>query len=339
MSALATDQDQERVQALCREIEARRRSALKSKISRWKPRRHYASGLSTCPRQLAYNLTRWDQKTMWDEDVQAGMEDGRLEGQQVVAELLRLGFEVIEQESQLDDDRLWVTGKIDGKLKWDGRKIPCEIKRMHPNKWETIREIADLNRSEWTKKYLAQLKLYCWLHNEPVGFFLLSDGLGHWKFLVVPLDLEFLSAYTNAIDQANASPAIQKVRAGQGEAVSESDLPSRIEYRPSICGLCNFKDICLPNPTFGEGAVNRPDLESVLAELEQLTPASRRYDELRRQLKDETEGREITLAGAFAIEGHYVTKVYRAQPAKPAREVKSWEWDWKRLSAPTNGHA
>lgn len=340
MSSLATDQDIERVNALCREIDTRRRSVLTSKISRWKPRRHYASALSTCPRQLAYNFTHWQEKAMWDEEVQAGMEDGKVEGQQVVAELLRLGFEVIEQEGQLDDERLWVTGKIDGKLKWDGRKIPCEIKRMHPNTWETIREAADLKRQWWTKKYLGQLMLYCWLHNEPIGFFLLTDGLGHWKQIVVPLDVDFLNTYTHAIDQANASLAMQKVKSGRESDVVEADLPARIPFTPTICNRCNFKAICLPDAAFGEGAASRPELEPLLVELEQLTPSSKRYDDLRKQVKEETEGREITLAGAYAVEGHYTTKVYKAQSAKPAREIKSWEWDWKRLDAAgNNGHA
>ena len=98
----------------------------------WKPRRNYASGLSACARQMTYAHTHYAEREPFGVDGVAHMEDGNHEEKLLIQEILADGFQVVEEQVKLDDDRYWVTGKIDGKLLWQGRRIPFEIKRISP---------------------------------------------------------------------------------------------------------------------------------------------------------------------------------------------------------------
>ena len=69
----------------------------------WKPRRNYASGLSSCVRQMTYAHTHWDQKEPFGVDGVAHMEDGNHEERLLIQELLTDGFEVVEEQVKLDE--------------------------------------------------------------------------------------------------------------------------------------------------------------------------------------------------------------------------------------------
>ena len=92
---------------------------------------------------MTYAFVAWDQKEKFTPDGVAHMEDGNHEEKLLTQELMADGFEVIEQQVQLDDDRYFVTGKIDGKLKWQGRKVPFEMKRISPYAFDKLNTVAD----------------------------------------------------------------------------------------------------------------------------------------------------------------------------------------------------
>lgn len=78
----------------------------------WKPRRHYASNLSSCVRSMVYAHTHWQDKEPFSAAGVAAMEDGNHEEKLIITELMADGFDVVETQVQLDDDRYWVKKKL-----------------------------------------------------------------------------------------------------------------------------------------------------------------------------------------------------------------------------------
>src|SRR3990167_4528083 len=228
-------------ESLASAITEKRQKRLEAEASKppFKPRRHYASSLSGCSRQMVYNHVAWEQKEPFPPEAVAAMQDGNSEEKLLTQELLADGFEIVEQQVQIDDDRYFVTGKIDGKIRWDGKRIPFEIKRMKPFTFEKIETVDDMKSNPFTMKYLRQLTLYMFLHGEDAGLFILSDGLGGRKVIPVPMDYSLAEAILKDLDTANAH-----MKAGT--------LPDRIPYSAKVCGYCSFRKVCLPDMDFGQ---------------------------------------------------------------------------------------
>src|SRR3990167_11393868 len=110
---------------LANEITSRRQQRLDAEAHKppFRPRRHYASSLNGCARQLVYAQIAWQDKSPFTAQGIASMQDGQHEEKLLIQELVTHGFEVVEQQVQLDDDRYFVTGKVDGKLRWQGRRV------------------------------------------------------------------------------------------------------------------------------------------------------------------------------------------------------------------------
>lgn len=293
----------------------------------FKPRRHYASMLNGCARQLVYAHVAWDLKARFSPDGIAAMEDGKHEERLLIQELIQDGFEVVEQQVQLDDDRYFVTGKIDGKIRWQGRKIPFECKRVKPFVFDRLETLDDLKRDAFSLRHLRQLTLYLFLHSEPDGLLILSDGLGRRRFIVVPLDYELAESILKDLDTANA--AMAKIHSAEDWA---SQLPPRIPYDSKICGYCPWKDTCLPQVNFGDGAhIAEPELIEKLRRLQDLKPLAAELERLKREIKPIVEGQEITVAGGYVVTGKWQERTVAAQPAHTDR---FWAWQVEPL---TNG--
>ena len=315
--------------ALAEEIAKRRLIRLDTEAHKppWKPRRHYASSLNGCARQLVYARVAWDKKSPFSAEGVAAMQDGIHEEKLLLAELMDDGFDVVEQQVGLDDDRYDVTGRIDGKLKWRGRRVPFEIKRLKPFVFDRIETIADFEGDPFLLKYKRQLTLYLLLHNEPDGLFILSNGLGSRKVIVVPLDYALGEAILHDLDLANI--ALDNLK--KGVPLEEALLP-RIPYAPKVCGWCNFKDICLPQVNFGEGAhMAEPELIEKLRRHEELKPLAAELDRLKKEIKTVVEGKEITVAGGYVITGKWVHVTPKPQ-TEPPKPYQFWKWDVEALN-------
>lgn len=288
----------------------------------WKPRRNYASNLSTCVRSMVYAHTHWQEKEPFTSDGVAHMEDGNHEEKLLTQELMADGFEVIEQQVQLDDDRYFVTGKIDGKLKWQGRKVPFEMKRISPYMFDKLDTVQDFKSDEFSLKKLRQLTLYLYLHSEEVGLFILSNGLGKRKVIVVPLDYELAESILKNLDATNA-------------ALKAGTLPERIPYHSKICGYCPFKRTCLPDMNFGEGAVmGDAELNVAVARYAELKPASSEYDKLKKSIAASVKDKPLIVAGDYLITGEWKERNVKAQEARTDR---FWSWELES-KAGSNGH-
>lgn len=297
---------------LAASIIGKRQERLEARIKEppFKPRRNYASNLSVCARQMTYQHTHWQEKEPFGVDGVAHMEDGKQEERLLLAELSADGFDVVEQQVQLDDDKYWVTGKIDGKLRWQGKRIPFEIKRVSPYAFDQLDSVEDFKRSEFDLKKLRQLTLYLFLHNEEAGLFILSNGIGGRKVIVVPLDYELGEQILKSLDTVNA-------------ALKSGVLPDRIEYRSQICGRCPFRRTCLPDLQFGAGVVlGDAELKDAVTQYLELKPKAATFEKLKKEIKSTSEGKPLLSAGDYLIEGAWVERQVKAQEARTDRYWK-----------------
>ena len=312
------------VGALAASILGKRQERLDASANKppFKPRRNYASGLSACTRQMTYAHVAWEQKEPFTADGVARMEDGTHEERLVLAELVADGFDVVEQQVQLDDDKYWVTGKIDGKLRWQGKRIPFEIKRVSPYAFDQLNTVEDFKRSEWDLKKLRQLTLYLLLHNEEAGLFILSNGIGGRKVVVVPLDYPLGEQILKSLDDTNA-------------ALTSGVLPERIPYHSKICGYCPFKRTCLPDITFGEGAVmGDEELNTAVAQYVALKPQASAFEQVKRAIANTVKEKPLIIAGEYLITGEWKERHVKAQDAKPAQVTRYWGWDVESKGTP-----
>lgn len=286
----------------------------------WKPRRHYASNLNGCARNLAYAVTHYQERETFTPEVVATLEDGTHEERLLIQELLADGFDVVEQQVQLDDDRYWVTGKIDGKIRWLGRRVPFEVKRLNPYSFEQVETLDDVRRNEFLLKKLRQLTLYLFLHNEEAGLFIFSDGLGGRKVLPVPLDLGLAEAILQDLDAANA--ALRRIEGGVPEAEA---LPARIPYAYKVCGYCPFRRTCLPDVDFGAGVVlGDAELAAAVERYVALKPGASEYERLKKEIAATVKDKPLVLVGTRVISGRWVERVVKATDSRVDR---FWRWD------------
>src|SRR3990167_2786586 len=259
----------------------------------WKPRRNYASGLSACARQMTYAHTAWQEKEPFTADGVAHMDDGNHEERLIIQELLADGFAIVEEQVKLDDDRYFVTGKIDCKILWQGRRVPTELKRMSPYAFDKIETWEDFKQSEFDLKKLRQLTLYLYLHEEEAGLFILSNGIGGRKYIPVPLDYDLAETILKSLDVTNA-------------ALKSGVLPGRIEYSSKICGYCPFRKTCLPDMSFGEGAVmGDEELKTAVAQYVVLKPQASAFEKVKKEIAATVKEQPLVVAGDYLITGEW----------------------------------
>lgn len=289
----------------------------------WKPRRHYASGLNGCARNMVYAIQNWQEKERFTPEAIASMQDGNHEERLLIQELLADGFEVVETQVQLDDDRYWVTGKIDGKIIWEGKRIPFDVKRIKQWAFEKLNSVEDLRADPWQMKNLRQMTLYLYLHSIEAGMFILSNGLGDRKTIVVPMDFALAEQILKDLDTANAS-----LKSETG------DLPDRIPYQSRVCGFCSFRRICLPDMDFGQGAVlGGEELTEAVKRYEEIKPVVSEAERLKKDIRKATENKPITIVGEFVVEGEWKERNMKAQPE---RVDKFWQVDIQKLNGSDN---
>lgn len=313
---------------LAASILGKRQERLEKRASEppFKPRRNYASNLSSCVRQMTYAHVAWQEKEPFTADGVAHMEDGNHEEKLVLAELAADGFDIVEQAVQLDDDHYFVTGKIDAKVRWQGKRIPIEVKRVSPYAFDQLNTVEDFKRSEWDLKKLRQLTLYLMLHNEEVGLFILSNGIGGRKVIVVPLDYDLGEKILKSLDQTNA-------------ALKSGVLPERIPYHSKVCGYCPFKRTCLPDMAFGEGAVmGDEELKTAVEQYVALKPQASAFEKVKKSIADTVREKPLVVVGDHLITGEWQERHIKAQEAKPEQVTRFWKWEVES-KAGDNGHA
>lgn len=289
--------------ALAFEIQARRNQALQDRIDARNsgnppPRTYsYLSAVEECDRMMVYSVTNPKDRAPIDTELKARFEAGEYQENQVNVELRQLGFEIVLQQEVIEiKDRqgnVIGRGKIDGKILYHGHQIPVEVKSMHPQIFEALESLADFQKKPHLRKYIRQMSMYLYGNNVEEGLFIVTDCLGHWKIFVVTLDY------------AEGEQILQRLERVH-KALSEKQLPDRIQYREEVCGRCAFASICLPYILRDEmNVLLDEDLVTNLERREQTKDAKSEYERADKWVKEFLKKHEVKkgVAGEFLIIG------------------------------------
>jgi hypothetical protein len=164
----------------------------------------------------------------------------------------RAGFPVIEQQVQMEDRQMKLTGHADATSAFmDDPLNPfvVEIKSAHPNIWSQINSVDDLKKKPWLKKYPAQLQVYMFIKGYKRGVILfVNKSTGQIKEIWMDLDLNIVAEIENKCKRINF--AVDVYDLAKTDAEKEAVMPERIK-NISTCEMCSFRHICRPDTDFG----------------------------------------------------------------------------------------
>lgn len=278
----------------------------------------YASQWSACTRQIALDLLYPEARKQYSADTLANFRRGNDRARDIKSDMTRVGrecdppFDVVgaEERFELRDKkgRVCIVGKVDFRLKFDGRKgsMPVETKSYHPNLTQGVEVFEDMFRNRWLRKGSHQLLAYLLATNEPAGFMLL-DRPGIPKLLEVSLydhldkAEDFLQRAEIALD---AKEAITKEKSD--DSIPFATLPPYIDD-PSECRVCDFfGSLCNP-PLSYAGAAIYTDEETIIkterfAELDAM-PEIDEHEALNNWKKEKFRGVENAIVGKCVVTG------------------------------------
>lgn len=266
----------ELVNKLADEIVTKRKNQLRSNNKRWIPKNFYASSIPECDRQLVHSILDWDKRELADDGLLALFESGKKEENNIIKMLLDLGFEVVQQQNPIEiknrKGETICSGRIDGKIIYNGVAIPYEIKSMQDYSFQQLNTIDDFQNSPLHRKYIKQLQLYMYGNNIEVGMFIISN-FRQIKVIPVYIDYGLCEQILQQLERA-------------WEYVKKKEYPKPISYNPKICDWCPFELLCT-KMTENKPAefIDNKELEAKLDRRFQLEAAAREYKELDEQIK------------------------------------------------------
>lgn len=279
--------------ALAEAIISKRIMRLEGMATAYPRKNSILSDIAECDRQMVYSVLDWQSRPAPGADLQARFEAGKEFEKQVTRELIDMGFDF--QQSQMPVEiknragEVIATGRIDGFVRFDGVRVPVEIKSMAPAIFQGIKSVEDFQKKPWLRKYTRQLTMYQYGNGCEWGLFIVGDMLGHWKML--PL----------ALDYGEAESILQRLERVH-DAIKVKRYPDRIVYDQSICGKCPFSVMCLPDMVATEAVItNSPETEAMIERHEELKPLAKEYDEIHDNIKASFKAEKTIVGGRWLI--------------------------------------
>ncbi len=215
-----------------------------------------------------------------------------------------------------------IEGSIDGILEmkdgntWIVHSV-TDIKTCSPFVFASINTYEDLQRYEWTKKYIGQLMLYG-LANNLVNcsiIFVNKTNLFDYKLIEFPIDMGYLDGLLNKADEINASVSEYKDAVDGGvvglleDEMEDFVLPKRINDL-EICRKCRFFGHCKPNveSTGNLEVSDNQEVIDMLARRQELQSAKKEYDQLDKHLKAKLIKGQDLIAGDYTLTWKEVKK-------------------------------
>jgi hypothetical protein len=305
------------IDKLIETIEIKRKQNLEAKIQRYPRKNLIASDIQDCDRYLYYSVVNWQDKPIHDASLQALFDSGNQIERNVMRDLIDLGFNVIQSQMPFEiKDNLGnkiCTGKVDGKIVFEGVVYPFEIKSMDGNLFNGIKSIEDLNKKPYQRKYLKQLMLYLFGHNHENGFFIIDNCRGQWKLLPMALDYGLCEAILQRLERSH-------------KAILANKEPECIEYNSQLCDKCSFAHICLQdNIKDPANFIDNVELETSLERREELKPLAKEYEELDEVVKNTFRGVPEAFVGkSWRITSMKYNKTSIDKDALPADIAKQY---------------
>lgn len=275
--------------ALADAITTRRQEALVRRVTAYPRKNSILSDVHDCERYMTYAVLDWEKRPVHDAELQARFDAGNVWEKQIVMDLLSMGFEFQASQTPVTiknrSGEIIATGRIDGFIRWESRKIPVEIKTMTPYLFDQLKTVEDFQKKPWLRKYPRQLMLYMFGNNEEWGLFIVTNGLGAWKLLVLSLDYGECEALLQKLERVH-------------NAIQKKTYLDRIPYDPGTCGKCPFALLCLPDViNKAAESIDNPALEADIARHEELKPSASEYNTLHKKIKETFDGVEKAIVG------------------------------------------
>lgn len=266
------------VEKLADEIIEKRRHELSKKAQSYPRSNMIMSDLSECERYLTHSVLDYDKKPIPDEDLLARFEAGNTAEREIIRDLEGLGYTVVMSQKPVElrskDGGIMATGRVDGFLKVDRNQIPFEIKSSHPNIFNQIKTIEDLQKKPWLRKYTYQIQMYLYANNIEQGLLIFTNCLGAWKILPVYLDYGLCEWILQKIERSY-------------ENIKGKEYGPRIPYDVEMCGKCHFASVCL-NDIINKPAdmIDNPELEEDIKRHEELKEPASEYTSLHKKIRE-----------------------------------------------------
>mgnify|MGYP000234373733 CR=1 FL=1 len=289
----------------------------KSKIKATPCNSNRASELGhPCLKYLVLSRLKWQEQLLTPLSLQLVFDEGRIQEQAVIRDMLEAGIQVIEQQRFFEWREYQITGHIDGKILLDGQVYPFEVKSMAPYIFNSINSFEDMKKSKvwYIQKYPVQMCLYLILDNKERGLFILKNKVsGELKEIWVDLDYELTDEAITKAEKIN-------------EYVAKNEIPEKGIDDEKICPDCKFYHICLPPVQrealeFVEGA----ELIYMLERYEQLKPLIKEYDEIYNELKERFKEKTVVI-GNWLITGKWIERKGYVVP-----DTKYWKMEIKKI--------
>lgn len=308
------------LETLFEEIQKRRSEDLKRNAGPW-PRTHpVASDISPCARETALAILHWNQRPPFDDGILGRLEVGSEKEQGFYAKMARYGLAVVEQQQFFElrnkSGQLILRGKIDGKIEWQHQRVPFDYKTVNPFIFNRLNTVEDFLHRKFFNKYPKQLWAYEYGNNIDIGFLLLDNLLGEWKFIEVPMDWEAMEAVLKQCESAVGH-------------IASGSLPD-FHSDPSVCASCWARGrVCDPPAMRGEGlqVIPDPEFEAKLNRRAELDSAATEYDALDKEIKKTIKGKTNLIIGQWLIMGEQ--KDRKGYDVKPG---KYWQSKIERIS-------
>lgn len=305
--------------------EGQRARRLRERSRPWAPMMTPATGLGyTCDRRNVYQRVRPSDAQGIGEELASIFTEGDLHQKDVRAELLELGYEVVEAEVNFKDKRLEISGTIDGKIMAAGwadergrpRRIPVEIKSTSG---AAPTDAASWRNSETLllRRYFSQIQIYLYLTSEPEALGIFKSKItGLWSVVPVALDYAYVEGLLQRAERIRDAVALADGIEADDEM--EAVLPPRDPTRAECIG-CPWKDtLCHPEEQPADPLLLADDivLKAQIARREQLDTARREFEKVDASLKQRFK---LTAGERFVVGGEWlVTKKQQANGTRIA---------------------
>ena len=236
-------------------------------------------------------------------------DEGTEQERMVIRDLAEAGFETSGQQGQIVWKDFQISGRRDVILYKPGyaSKVRVEVKSASPFTYNALHRAEDLLDSEksWFAKWGKQIALYVWL-----------EGIERYLLLLknkVTGDIKIIEFTMNDRVTEIADAMLKKAKwVNDLVQIGAPPEESRKLAEAETCSECPFYDTCLPDLTFGPGAVifdeeSVAELVAQLDHLAELKPLAKEYKDLDEELKAEmkmhaSEGQEKIVIGPWIVD-------------------------------------
>jgi len=258
-----------------------------------------------CYRYLYFLRTAWDQAQLPTYRQQLVFDEGKLQEKAVLRLLEEAGFEIVETQRPFENKELKLVGHIDATIRVNTKNFPIEIKSMNPYFFESLHVVKDFLNHKYAhiRKIPYQLQAYLMLSKHKEAVLLLKNrSTGELKEIVVTEDGKMQNEICVKCQVIN-------------DLVEKQVAPEfHEEFDESICSMCRFAHICLPDIKRKNELkiIEDEELIALLEKREQLKPFHDEYLEVDKILSKKLEGIEKAIIGDFIITGKWINrKAYR----------------------------